>query len=524
MVEHLRDIAHGDDGEPGPVGAAEAARAAAELASRFDAAHGGFGSAPKFPPDGALALLLSEHARSGHEFPLRMVRGTLDGMARGGMYDHVGGGFARYSVDERWLVPHFEKMLYNQALLVPVYVDAWRVTASPLYRRVVSETLDFVRRELTDREGGFHSSLDADSEGEEGKFYLWTEDEVREVIGPVEGEMFSKVYGFRPGGNFEGRNIPNLLDASLAERASELGTSEDELLARLGPARCALFGARARRVRPATDDKVLTSWNGLAIGAFARAHQAFGRPADLLAARAAAEHLARVSWKDGRLLASWRGGQAALNAYLDDYAFLGRGLVDLYESDFDERWLDWAEELARTLVLRFEDRERGGFFFTSDNHETLPVRSRSLHDGALPSGYGVAAELLARLGAHRDDAGLRATAERAITAARPAVARSPSAFSAILRAAALVEEPRREVAIVGRHDDPAREALLAEVRARYLPGLVLQCAERPVTGGRLAVLRGKVPAEGRATAWVCASYACREPVTEPAALARQLDD
>ena len=526
MIGHLQEIARGGGGggdTGGRIGAGEAARAAAELAGRFDPANGGFGPAPKFPPDGALALLLREHARAGEEVPLRMARRTLDAMALGGMYDQIGGGFARYSVDARWLVPHFEKMLYNQALLVPVYVDGFQITGSPLYRRVIEETLDFVRREMTGAEGGFHSSLDADSEGEEGKFYVWSADEVTSVLGPDDGGFFRSVYGVRPSGNFEGRNIPNLLDASLAERAARDGTTEQALVDRLRPSRLALLDARERRVRPASDDKILTAWNGLMIGALARAHQALGRPEDLAAARAAAEFLEREVWNDGRLLATWRHGRARLNAYVDDYAFLGRGLVDLYEADFDERWLRWSEEIARTLVARFEDREIGGFFFTSDDHETLPVRNRSLHDGALPSGYGVASELLLRLAMHRNNAGMRDTAERALVAARAAAARAPSAFASILRAAALAEGPWREVAIVGSRNDPATEALLREIRRRYLPGLVVQSVERAVTGGRLALLRDKTPQDATPTAWVCTGYACREPTSDPSELARQLD-
>ncbi|MBZ5641008.1 MAG: thioredoxin domain-containing protein [Acidobacteriia bacterium] len=526
MAQTLHAIGAGGAASSGDarVGRREIAAAAADLTARFDPAWGGFGGAPKFPPHGALALLLREHARSRESVPLRMVETTLGAMALGGTYDQVGGGFARYSTDERWLVPHFEKMLYDQALLVPVYVDAWLVAREALYRRVVEETLDFVRREMTSPEGGFLSSLDADSEGHEGRYYVFRPDEVRDVLGPDDGAFFCGIYGITPEGNFDGRSILNLASGSLAARAEALGTTEERLVARLAPMRSFLLVARSLRSRPATDDKVLTAWNGLMISAFARAHEALGRPEDLRSARRAADFvLARLA-RDGRLLASWRDEKARLNGYLDDYAFLARGLLDLYEAGFARKYLDASARIARSLVARFADRTCGGFFFTSEDHETLIARYRSLHDGALPSGAGVAAETLLRLAAHLDDRDLEDAALGTMSAYRPSVVRSPSAFASLLAAADFADGPVREIAIVG---DPARDetlALLAAIRGRYLPNRVVALCRPGESAAGLPLLEGRTEVGGAPTAYVCQDRACGPPCTEPEALARQLGD
>jgi len=496
-----------------PVGGKQTARAAADLKSRFDAAWGGFGPAPKFPPHAGLALLLREHSRSGDPAILAMVQTTLDRMAEGGMYDQIGGGFSRYSTDERWLVPHFEKMLYDQALLVPVYVDAWRVTGKPIYRRVVLETLDFVRRELTSPEGGLHASLDADSEGHEGIFYVFTPDELKAILGPDDGAFFGKTYGIQSPGNFEGKSIPNLLGGSLADEA---------IVARLAPMKAKLLTARGKRVRPATDDKVLTAWNGLMISAFARAYDAFGREDDLKSARRAADFVLAHLAKGDRLLVSFRGGKAHLNAYLDDYAFLARGLVDLYESGFDRRDLDRAAALTRTMLGRFGDGH-GGFHFTSDDHETILARTRSTYDDAIPAGSAIAAETLLRLALHLDDASFRKAGEATLSALRPLVERAPAGFASLLNASAYAESDEvPEIAIVGPRDAAGTRSLLAAARALYLPARVMEWFD-PVAGpSDLPLLLGKTLTGGKPAAYVCRNYACDKPVTDPAALAKVL--
>jgi uncharacterized protein YyaL (SSP411 family) len=458
-------------------------------------------------------LLLREHARSGDPAILAMVTTTLDRMAEGGMYDQIGGGFSRYSTDERWLVPHFEKMLYDQALLVPVYVDAWRVTGKPLYRRVVLETLDFVRRELTSPDGGLYASLDADSEGHEGIFYVFTPDEVKAALGPEDGAFFAKTYGIQVPGNFEGKSIPNLLGGSLADEATA---------ARVAPMKAKLLIARGKRVRPATDDKVLTAWNGLMISAFARAYDAFGRDEDLRSARRAADFVLAHLAKDDRLLVSFRGGKAHLNAYLDDYAFFARGLVDLYESGFDRRDLDRAAALARTMLGRFGDGH-GGFHFTSDDHEAILARTRSTYDDAIPAGSAVAAETLLRLALHLDDASLRKAGLATLTALGPLVERAPAGFATLLNASAYAERDKVvEIAIVGARDAAGTRGLLAAVRAPYLPARVLEWFDPAAGPSDLPLLVGKTLSGGKPAAYVCRNYACDKPVGDPAALAKVL--
>ncbi len=532
LTEQLRQIAEGPAADlsaetpsrAAGVGSSEVQRAVAELAGRFEPRWGGFSHAPKFPPDGALALLLREHRNSGEAVPLSMSETTLDHMALGGMYDHVGGGFARYSVDEPWLVPHFEKMLYNQALLVPLYLDGWLITGKPLYRRVAEQTLDFVRRELTDAGGGFHSSLDADSEGREGQFYVWTPEQFERTLGLEEGRFVAEIYGVTREGNFEGKNIPNLLGGSLAARADSLGQDQTDLVSRLQPSLRKLLEARETRIRPATDDKVLTAWNGLMLTAFARAYQILGRHDDLLAAERAAAFLESNLMRDGRLLVSFRDGQARLNAYLDDYAFLARGLLDLYEAGFDPRHLERSEALAETMLAHFENRSGGGFYFTSDDHENLLTRNHSLHDGALPAGAGVATELLLRLAVHRRRDDFRRSAERTLEAYQPLVRRMPSAYASLLLAADLTANAPQQIAIVGSPTDAATRALLSVVRRRYQGCPTVQVAPPPVNDERMALLCGKPQLQGRPTAYVCRDYACRQPTVDPDELARQLGE
>ncbi len=505
---------------PGPerAGAKQTAAAVKDLASRFDASFGGFSPAPKFPPHASLALLLRAHAGSHEAKTLNMVTTTLDAMARGGMYDHVGGGFARYSTDRKWLVPHFEKMLYDQALLVPVYVDAWRVTGRPVYRRVVEDTLDFVRREMTSQDGGLYASLDADSEGHEGAFYVWTPAELTAALGPADAAWFAGVFGVTADGNFEGKSIPNLLAATLADRAKADGSTEDALVKKLAAIKPKLLAARGKREHPATDDKILTSWNGLMISAFAKGYEAFGRPDDLTSARRAADFVLAHAMRDGRLLVSYRAGQAHLNAYLDDYAFLSRGLVDLYEAGFDRRDLDRAAALARTMLQRFGDGH-GGFHFTSDDHEALLARTRSTYDGAIPAGSAVAVEACLRLAAHLDDAALRDAGLGALAALRPMAERAPSAFATLLNASAYADpsEPF-EITIVGPKEAAATARLLAAARARYLPARALAFLDPAQGGSDLPLLAGKTLAGGKPTAYVCRNRVCGPPLVEASAL------
>jgi len=392
-------------GEGGPALSRAPTQAAVEaLRASFDRRNGGFGAAPKFPPHGALRLLLQEHRRSRDASLLEMVTETLDGMAEGGIRDHLGGGFHRYATDARWLVPHFEKMLYDNARLARTYAEAFELTGEARYGRIAAETCEWVLREMTDPGGGFHSAVDADSEGEEGKFYLWTREEVLEVLGADEGELFCRVYGVEDGGNFReeasgrraGRNILHL-DRPIEVSAKVEGLAADELRRRLAAAREKLLARRDGRVRPHTDDKVLAGWNGLMIGALGFAGRRCERPDFVAAAERAASFVLKTMRTDGRLRRSWRDGRVGGPAYLDDYAFLADGLLDLHEAGGDDRWRDEAGALMDVLDRHYA-AEGGGYYLTSDDHEALLARPASPVDQAVPAGAAVAARALIRLG------------------------------------------------------------------------------------------------------------------------------
>jgi len=503
------------------VGEEEIRKAVAQLARDFDERWGGFGRAPKFPPSPALSLLLRAHRRFGDNEGLRMATRTLEMMARGGMHDQIGGGFHRYSVDERWLVPHFEKMLYDNAQLARVYLEAHQASGDPFFRAVAEDVLDYVLREMTSPEGGFYSATDADSEGEEGKFFVWTPAEVRDALGDAEAaRLFGAAYDVTEAGNFEGHNIPNL-PRPLDDVAAELGIARPVLDASLSASRARLYEARARRVPPALDDKVLTAWNGLMIGAFADGFRVSGDPRYLDAATRAAGFLhARLVDADGRLLRTFRAGKAHLAAYLEDYAYLAAGLLDLYEAGGDTAHLREAERLAGQILTDFA-AEDGGFYSTARGHETLIVRHREGHDGATPAANAVAAHTLARLSYHLDRSDLRERAVEAIRAWGKAIARQPRAFTTTLAAADLLLEGPIELALVGAASE--RDALRAEVARHYLPNRIVALHDPAHGASDLPLVAGKTTVDGRAALYVCRNFACQRPVTEardvPAALA-----
>jgi hypothetical protein len=396
------------------------------LRRAFDPQHGGFGPAPKFPQPLALRWLLRRWRQSGDGELLRMVTATLDGMAGGGMYDHLGGGFHRYSVDARWLVPHFEKMLYDNAMLAACYLEAWQATGKAGYAAVVRQTLDYVLRDLSDPLGGFYGSEDADSEGEEGKFYLWTPREIESALGPDSAKTFCRVYDVTEAGNFEGRNILHL-SRPLEIEVKMLSREPADLEIELADARQKLFAVRQRRVRPGRDEKVLVNWNSLAIDALARAGMALNEPRYTAAAGAAADFLlSRLRRSDGRLLHYWRAGRAKHDAYLDDYAGLGNALLTLYEMGGPPSRRDEASGLADEILTRFADSEHGGFFYTAADHEPLIVRRKEVIDNPLPSGNGLAAMLLARLSAIAGRNDCRTAAEATLGACLPWMRQVPT--------------------------------------------------------------------------------------------------
>jgi uncharacterized protein len=480
------------------------AQAISGLQGGFDRTNGGFGGAPKFPPSSTLEFLLDR----GQSDPVRL---TLDKMMHGGIYDQLGGGFHRYSVDATWLVPHFEKMLYDNALLARAYLHGWQVMGEERWRRVCEETLDWAVREMRGPEGGFYSALDADSEGEEGRFYVWEEQEMRAALAEagVAPDAIERVFGYwgvSPAGNFEGRNILHVPLGASAQRPAELDD-----------ARTALYCWRDRRVRPGLDDKRICSWNALMIAALADSG-ALGRHDHLDAASACARFvLESMRDSDGRLRRTWKEGQARLNAYLEDHAFLVEALLRLYEATLEVRWFDAARETADTMIERFADDERGGFFTTSNDHEELIARRKDVGDHPIPSGNSSAAYGLLRLAALT---GERAYEERAVGAMRlfaPAAARHPDAFGHLLQAVDFHLSPVREVALVapsnGSDGSAELDELAAVVRSAHRPHVVL--AGGPEGSERPELMRERHAVEGKPAAYVCEHFTCKAPVTEP---------
>jgi uncharacterized protein YyaL (SSP411 family) len=477
------------------------------LRHAFDVRWGGFGGAPKFPQPMTLEFVLRQAVR-GVPDALEMVVLTLDRMADGGMYDQVGGGFARYSTDGAWLVPHFEKMLYDNAQLALLYARAWLVTANDRFRRIATETLEYLLREMRDPSGGFWSSQDADSEGVEGKFATWTWDELVELIGPDAAEAF----GARPEGNWEGTNVL---------RAPHGPGDRDE-------ARATLLRARDRRVRPATDDKVLTGWNALAIRAFAEAGRIFDEPRYLDAAIEAASFVwANLRRPDGRLLRSWRAGVGRVPAFADDHALLVAALLTLYETTAEVTWFEAARALGDRLIELFADADRGGFFQTGSDAETLVVRSKDVYDNAVPSGNSAAAESLLRLSRFTGESSYEDAAGSALRLVADAMASAPIGFGHALSALDLYLGPSHEVAIVGPpHAEDTRALVDAAVRERWRPNVVLAVASPTDTTSRASVplLRDRPQVDRKPTAYVCERFVCMAPVTSPWELASSLAD
>jgi uncharacterized protein len=494
-------------------------KALRSILSKFDAQEGGFGPAPKFPPSMTIEFLLRMVLARGDGMALHMAEHTLQKMAYSGMYDQLGGGFARYSTDNRWLVPHFEKMLYDNALLSRVYLHAYQLTGNPLYRRIVEETLDFILRDLRHEEGGFYSSYDADSEGVEGKFYVWDSDEVRQLLGP-EANLFMRYYDVTSGGNWEGHNILNVLEDP-ATIAADFNMQLAEMDERLLAARQNLLKVRAQRIWPGLDDKVLSSWNGLMLASFAEAGRVLKRTDYTQTARQNALFIFdNLRQEDGRLLRTWKAGSTAkYNAYLEDYAYLADGLLALYQTTFEERWFSWAQELAEQMVTRFTDETNGGFFDTANDHESLLYRPKEIQDNATPSANSMAAHVLLKLSLYAGNGQQWDQAEKTVASFQNVMTKYPTGFAHWLCATAFILGEPQEVAIAGDPQDPAAQALADIINEGYRPNLVVAAGDDtsaiPLMIGRSKI--GETPA-----AYVCRRFVCHAPVTEPAALRQQL--
>jgi uncharacterized protein YyaL (SSP411 family) len=491
--------------------------AVAVLRRGFDPTHGGFGDAPKFPHALELKLLLRAAKRFDDATALQMARHTLDKMARGGMYDQLGGGFHRYSVDARWLVPHFEKMLYDNALLAGAYTEAWQLTRDPFYQQIAKETLDYVIWEMTAPGGAFYSTQDADSEGEEGKFYVWSEREIRDILGPELGEFACRVWGVTEGGNFEGHNI--LFRARTDEQdAQALGLSLDDFWARLSEAARKLFEVRSKRVTPGRDEKLLTAWNGLMIGAMAKAGAAFGEGSwnYVNRARLAADYiLEHLRSADGRLFRTAGDGQPAkLAGYLEDYAFLADALVTLYEATFIPKYLRAAVELAEVMLKHFADPNGPGFFYTAADHERLIARTKDLHDGSTPSGNAMAVTALLRLAKLCDRRDFAAKAEETLRGYRGMMAEHPTACGQMLVALDFHLGPVKEIAVIGEQGDDETRNVLDTIRSGFLPNAVLAFHD-PADGDPpefIPLLKDRPVVNDAVTTYVCENYACQAPL------------
>ncbi|MDX1965317.1 MAG: thioredoxin domain-containing protein [Pirellulales bacterium] len=527
ITSYLQSMAETESPADSATPGGETLRAAgAALARTFDPQHGGFGGAPKFPHPMDLRLLLRLEEASGRGEFLKIVTTTLDKMAAGGIYDHLGGGFHRYSVDERWLVPHFEKMLYDNAQLVLCYIEAFQATCNPAYAGTARETCDYVLREMTDPAGGFYSTEDADSEGVEGKFYVWTPAEVQEILGVEAAEVFCLVYDVSPAGNFEGESILNLR-LPLAAFTPRVQMTELELAEQLADSRKKLFAARGTRVRPGLDDKVLVSWNGLMIDALAVAGGVLGEERYLAAARKCADFL----WSDlrdsqGKLLHTWRAGQAKLAGYLDDYAALANGLVSLFEATGEVVWLERAVELVEKMQQLFAD-PAGGYFFTASDQAELLTRHKDLQDNAVPSGNSLAALAFARLASLTGRTEYTTAAQGVFRSAGQLLTRFPTAAGLLLLAVDLANGPTAELVLTGdpQHPDwplarqavlrswhPRRSVVLWPIAALSPTNNAQENAISPLLEPLLAGKTAPATAEGQPTLYICQNYQCSAPL------------
>jgi uncharacterized protein len=527
----------------------------AALREQFDPTHGGFGRAPKFPQPMTLEFLLRYAQRTKAPQALEMFEKTLRVMAEGGMYDQLGGGFHRYSVDERWLVPHFEKMLYDNALLARVYVEAFQATDDPFYRRIAEETLDYLVREMRHPDSAFYSTQDADSlppsgaeHKEEGAFFVWTPAEVRELLGSSDAMVFAALYDISEQGNFEGQNILHV-QRRPDDVARVMGMPVEKVAEIAARGKQKLFAARERRPRPDLDDKVLTAWNGMALRAFAHAARALGRDDYRVVAEQNAEFLLRhLRREDGALLRAWRdmetrrsgdkessedqslqpsvlSPQSSALGFLEDHALLADGLLALYEATFDARWLREARALADTMLARFWDDAIGGFYDTAADHEALVVRPRDTGDNATPSGNSVAADVLLRLAAIFDDQTYRQRAETVLNGMVQFMERYPTGFGRYLAAAEFALAAVKEIALVGEPATEDTDALIGTIFRPFLPNKVVLLRapgeQSPAVDSPL--LEDRVQIDGKATVYVCEHYACKLPVTDMAMLRDQLD-
>jgi uncharacterized protein YyaL (SSP411 family) len=526
-IEQIRDALQKlstFEASPGALTPAVLENAARAMANHVDMVHGGFGTQPKFPNPSNLEFLLRFWRATGNENFLNMVKLTLQKMAHGGIYDQLGGGFHRYSVDSHWLVPHFEKMLYDNAQLLPLYLQMYQITHEPFYARVAQETLAYLKREMLHPEGGFYATQDADSAGEEGKFFVWTKAEIDGVLG-AEARLFCRYYDITEQGNWEhGNNILHLT-VSLEQLARMFDQDVATVTASIAASRDALFAVREQRVKPFRDEKILTSWNGLMVSGLLYAATVLGDAEALRAARQTLAFLEQHMLRDGLLLSVYKDGQAKFNGYLDDYAFLARALLDMFAATFEPHYLALAERLTSTMLEEFWDAAQGGFFFTGQSHEALISRTKSVFDQAIPSGTSVATEVLLRLYHHTGSSDYLQRAEQVFRLYGRHLEQQPFGCGGLLNALDFYLRKPQEIVLVGDPASPEAQALLRTMAGHYLPNKTLLCLDPQRLEDGLQtlpllrdLLAGKTQINGQATVYVCHNFTCSLPVTEPAAL------
>ena len=500
---------------------AEVVSAVSTILRDYDPSHGGFGSAPKFPSALQLSLLLKYHKRSNDSMSLEAVENTLRHMAEGGIYDQLGGGFHRYSVDERWLIPHFEKMLYDNAVITRVYLDTFKVTKDPFYRLIAEETLNYMLRDMHHPDVGFYSSEDADSEGVEGKFYVWSKEEITAVLGE-NSNVVMRYFGVTDEGNFDGVNILHI-DRGLRALAHEFDRPDDELLGIIAEGREKLFAKRGERERPFKDAKIITSWNGLAMSAFVDAYRTTGMDLYLDTAVKSADFIMSNLWlPGGRLLHVWKDGSAKVNGNLDDYAFLASAFIDMFEVTFDDRYLRRAEEITNSMIDIFRDVDMGGFFSAESDPDRLFYRLKTGTDQSIPSGNGVASMNLLRLSLYMNNSEYKAMAEEVIRRYYSEAKSSPFNYASILSSAMFCLAGAAEVTIVGNKDSDSAKMVLRKIGEAYVPDMVIYLADKTAGDkeGMPQFSRGKGQKNGKVSVYVCKDFTCTEPMTEPEEIGR----
>ncbi len=487
--------------------------------SRFDEKYGGFGAAPKFPQAMELSFLLRYYFHTGEKLTLEMVEKTLLRMAQGGIYDQLGGGFHRYSTDGKWLVPHFEKMLYDNALLAVTYLEAYQITNNSYYAEIARETLDFVLQEMTSTEGGYFSSQDADSEGEEGKFYVWQKSEIKQILSENEAWLFCETYDVSDNGNWEGKNILNV-SKKLSDLSKQENIAEDELKNRLQNYRQKLLRERTKRVAPNTDDKIITAWNGMMISAMCKGYQVLGDERYLSSAKKAADFLHKEMYKDGNVLRTYRNGKSHLNGFLSDYALFISALLDLYETTFDLSYLENGFELNDILIQKFWDEETGSFYFTPSDHEKLLVKTRNAYDNAAPSGNSVTIENLLRIAEFTGDKTLKEKAELSVKLYLDQVQKYPTSYAYLLGSLDYFWGSPKEIVISGDSNSKEVQKMISILFEKYLPNKVVILADPVLFDGKenlikkLGIINGKFSYDGSVKVYLCENFTCKSPLTD----------